>query len=462
MSETMKNMAPISILCVLLGVCVLTGFSRASPNSCLSNGSARTPFFTHSGRKCCIRKKATDIRGTPIRGVRMSAEKGNDDSLARQIRCGDDDGLLRVEKKSVPRNHSAKHFFESNKSNNDDTNRRNLLRNVASAVPLVIDLGRPPLAHAAAPLDTVETDSIGAILKRKYFLPKPTRLLRPKLAIDFAVSLMRASYNVLDELDCVPMDQFQRDFFLIRQAEYQTYVDGLGGFGTVSQGDLTDPNYFDFISFAQYSAISRDVNDDPLPVVFTEQQLAPSLSPPSEGDKNSPFVVGSSEVSRFVDVVVRRDPNLLDNRLLPIEHSKRVGDRILQRIEDIFGRTASALPDLGSLGTRPDPQLVLAALKQLVNVFLLSGFALDGSAEMMSASSTGGRSGGMKKIQFTMTLNSPSNLWSGKALQSRKANPTNDFLLKTAKSLVTRCGYVVSSSSVKYVNTDEISTFSII
>jgi len=451
-------MAPISIICVILGVSVLTRFSRASPNSCLSTGS--TSCFTHFGRKCFIRKKATDIRGTSIRGVRLSAEKGNDDSLARRIRCErDDDGLFPVRKKNVPRNHLVKYFFESN---NDDTNRRNLLRNVASAVPLVIHLGRPPLAHAAAPLDTVETDSIGAILKRKYFLPKPTRLLRPKLSIDFAVSLMRASYNVLDELDCVPMDQFQRDFFLIRQAEYQTYVAGLGGFGTVSQGDLTDPNYFDFISFAQYSAISRDVNEDPLPVVFTEQQLAPSLSPPPEGDKNSPFVVGSSEVSRFVDVVVRRDPNLLDNRLLPIEHSKRVGNRILQRIEDIFGRTASALPDLGSLGARPDPELVLSALKQLVNVFLLSGFALDGSAEMISASSTGGRSGGMKKSQFTMTLNSPSNLWSGKALQSRKANPTNDFLLKTAKSLVTRYGYVVSSSSIKYVNTDEISTFSII
>ena len=42
-------------------------------------------------------------------------------------------------------------------------------------------------------------------------------------------------------------DQFQRDFFLIRQAEYEQYVKDLGP-GMVQQGYLTDPYYFDFIS----------------------------------------------------------------------------------------------------------------------------------------------------------------------------------------------------------------------
>jgi hypothetical protein len=40
-------------------------------------------------------------------------------------------------------------------------------------------------------------------------------VLRKKLNIDFAVLLMQSSHNALDQLDCVAMDQFQRDFFLL-------------------------------------------------------------------------------------------------------------------------------------------------------------------------------------------------------------------------------------------------------
>ena len=47
-------------------------------------------------------------------------------------------------------------------------------------------------------------------------------------------------------------DQFQRDFFLIRQAEYEQYVKDLGP-GIVQQGYLTDPYYFDFISVSSLS-----------------------------------------------------------------------------------------------------------------------------------------------------------------------------------------------------------------
>jgi len=81
---------------------------------------------------------------------------------------------------------------------------------------------------------------------------------------------MRSSYNALDQLDCVAMDQFQRDFFLIRQAEYLPHVESLGP-GSVKQGELTDQNYFDFISFAQYAIISREMSNNP-PILFEEQQ----------------------------------------------------------------------------------------------------------------------------------------------------------------------------------------------
>ena len=55
--------------------------------------------------------------------------------------------------------------------------------------------------------------------------------------LDFAILLMRTSYAVADELDFMPMNEFQRDMFLLRQNEWDTYKDKL----PVKQGDLADP-----------------------------------------------------------------------------------------------------------------------------------------------------------------------------------------------------------------------------
>lgn len=102
-------------------------------------------------------------------------------------------------------------------------------------------LGEPAESLAAVPISLGEAQNVGAQTKRM-LRAKPPKILRPRLEKDFAVLLMRSSYNVLDELDCVGMDQFQRDFFIIRQAEYEPYVNQLGP-GMVQQGDLTDPYY---------------------------------------------------------------------------------------------------------------------------------------------------------------------------------------------------------------------------
>ena len=81
---------------------------------------------------------------------------------------------------------------------------------------------------------------------------------------------MQSSYNALDDIDVAAMDQFQWGFNLIRQAKWASYVGSIGSTG-VQQGDLCDPNYFDFISFAQYATIVREIVDSP-PVIFEEQQ----------------------------------------------------------------------------------------------------------------------------------------------------------------------------------------------
>jgi hypothetical protein len=186
---------------------------------------------------------------------------------------------------------------------------------------------------AAEPVQAKDTDSLLMIAKRK-LRPKPPKLLRRKLSLDFAVLLMRSSYNALDELDCVAMDQFQRDFFLIRSSEYETYTNALGN-GLVQQGDLTDPYYFDFISFAQYKTINRELTQNP-PSVFEEMQLA----------SDSPLEDESSVPATFVPVVVKRDPSLTNAMLVPT-HSSKVGARILDRLEENFDQSESRIPKVG-------------------------------------------------------------------------------------------------------------------
>ena len=97
-----------------------------------------------------------------------------------------------------------------------------------------------------------------------------------------------------------------------------------------------------------------------------------------------------------------------------------------------------------------------AALKQMVNYFLVNGFALSGSAERVVKPDNDSNG-----IQFKMVLNAPATLWGGRALQQQGSDLQNDFLLKAAKEYVTRAGYLVLSSSTKYPGTTQESFLSI-
>lgn len=100
------------------------------------------------------------------------------------------------------------HNSQANGKKDDDEHRLSRRQVLSQAVnllllPSVITLN-PQIARAAAPITLKDTDSLAAIAKRK-FRAKPPKILRRKLSIDFAVLLMRSSYNALDSLDCVAM-----------------------------------------------------------------------------------------------------------------------------------------------------------------------------------------------------------------------------------------------------------------
>mmetsp|Transcript_4513 Transcript_4513/g.5221 ORF Transcript_4513/g.5221 Transcript_4513/m.5221 type:complete len:372 (-) Transcript_4513:36-1151(-) len=317
---------------------------------------------------------------------------------------------------------------QENESGYIDEKRRFITKTpILITTSMIANAGKPLYAFAAEPVTAGEADGIGARLARK-LRKKAPKVLRSKLNQDFAVLLMRSSYNALDKIDCVAMDQFQRDFFLIRQAEYQPYVNQLGP-GIVQQGMLTDPNYFDFISFAQYTTISREINKNP-PLVFEEQQ--------SEN-------VGEDQPQRFVSTLIKRDP-LLTNEMLSKQHSKLVGTDIIDKLDEIFGGTPSEIPSV-PIGTL-DSKATLASLTQLKNLFLLNGFAFDGNVSITKV--------GPVEAEYCISLKNPATLWSGTALQQSRADPLNCFILKAATELVSRSGFVVSSSSVKYEENTEI------
>jgi hypothetical protein len=85
----------------------------------------------------------------------------------------------------------------------EDSTRRNFV-SVGFFGFLTATTAYPGLAMASPPVTAKDTDSLLAKAQRAR-RPKPPKVLRRKLSLDFAVLLMRSSYNALDEIDCVAM-----------------------------------------------------------------------------------------------------------------------------------------------------------------------------------------------------------------------------------------------------------------
>lgn len=258
----------------------------------------------------------------------------------------------------------------------------------------------PATTNAVPPITNADTDSLFAQTTRR-LRPKPPKLLRDRLDLDFAVLLMRNSYNACDQIDVIAMNQFQRDFFLIRSAEYETYVSDLGA--NVKQGDLRDPNYFDFISYAQYHTINRAVAD-PAPLVFEEDQPTKAALE-SDGD-----------VQRFETVLVRR--NIANDELAPT-FDRTVGQNILVWLMERYG-------DSVALPRKLTRQTMAGSFEQLVKLFIISGYAWSGYVTEESLSSE------TAQRTYCFSLESPVNAWSAKALAFERAKIDNNFLGKVA------------------------------
>jgi len=192
----------------------------------------------------------------------------------------------------------------------------------------------------------------------------------------------------VDDLDFMPMDQFQKSFWLFRQGEQESYNLQYSPL-KARTGDLTDPLYFDFVAFCQYAVIGREILKGAQ--VFKE------------------FCEECVDQAR----IVRRDPAYADNTMLPSLFNKAAGDKIYDGLlngfrDEVFGAPAP-LPKAAGL------QQVVAGVKELTDVLVKAGFALKSEVVPVDESS------------FRMSLQGPANLWSVSALNYRRSPVVNHY-----------------------------------
>ena len=241
--------------------------------------------------------------------------------------------------------------------------------------------------------------------------PPIPKFVRAELQQDFAVCLMRNSYNVVDGLDFVAMDAFQKRFFLARQDEWEPYYSKarqqLGR--PPNQGELTDPLYFDFISFAQYKVINEFLR---APKQAFEELVT------AEGDTT----------------VVIRNATSVENAKLADEHSRRVGDAAL---DFVLSKFSNLPPTTGVLAPQPmSPAELAANVNKLCVLIAVLGFSVDASATLV---------GSALRCEFV----APANYWGLKVLAGSPLSRQpllNDFGAKIVGAYLARCGFFAARS----------------
>ena len=235
--------------------------------------------------------------------------------------------------------------------------------------------------------------------------PDPVRFPRAPLDIKLAVLLLRSTYETVDAMDVMAMDTFQINFWKSRQSEWEPYTQQYSPL-KIEQGKLTDPLYFDFISYTQFKVVSKEIPRSQS--VFEERSGA-------EGTTK----------------VVRRDATLSDNKVLPAVLAQRLGDTIYARVRYGFEGTDFDAPEPSFDG---DVDSAVGGMRKLVNSFVRKGYALKSAVDVVN------NGVGDKQRVVTIRLDGPATLWSAQALAARGVTPSNEYLGYTLTGYLRLCG----------------------
>ncbi|WIA29070.1 hypothetical protein OEZ86_011581 [Tetradesmus obliquus] len=232
--------------------------------------------------------------------------------------------------------------------------------------------------------------------------PEPLGFPRKQLDTRFAVLLMRSSYDAVDALDFIPRQQFEAKFWKLRQSELEGY-NYLYSPIKMRAGDLSDPLYFDFISFSQYATISREMGQPQR--VFEEYY---ELCPPGAGD-DDPCESGQK--------VVTRPPQYADDSQLPAYFFQKTGDLVYDGLLNGFRGEDFGGPPPAPAGA--SIQQLAAGVQQLLSIMVDKGYAL--RAEVADVASSSSSSGG----SFSVSIQGSCNLWGINALAARQSLVVN-------------------------------------
>ncbi len=119
------------------------------------------------------------------------------------------------------------------------------------------------LLRSRGDADTAEAiavpDKLLSLIQAKRKQPEPVRIPRARVDDTLAVACMRSLYSTVEDLEIVPMNEYQREFWTYRsdiQPDYLQIVEPL----KPRIGDLTDPLYLDFISYSQFIVAARELD----------------------------------------------------------------------------------------------------------------------------------------------------------------------------------------------------------
>lgn len=256
-------------------------------------------------------------------------------------------------------------------------------------------------------------EGLPLVLERRQ-RPKHIEFQRRRMQLPFAVLLMRSSYQAVDKLSFVPSDEFQKSFFLYRQSEWEDYR---GNYPGLMQGDLTDPRYFDHVSYCQYAVISDKMR---------------------RGKQSFVQLIDANGTAQSV----QRAPLLANNDLLPQAHSQLVGDSILDFIVETY---ASIIPKglpfsnsttgfKASVRASPPPLSdFIKAAQDILDTLEINSYALNIKVEALPERERAGKA----SLLLGMRVVGPANLWGSQVLRQR-GDVANDFELKVLGRLADR------------------------
>ena len=229
--------------------------------------------------------------------------------------------------------------------------------------------------------------------------PDAVSVLRPTLALPLAVALLRSTYNAIDELDVYPMDQFQIAMWKTRQRSYEAYrrlIDPL----LMKQGDLTNALYFDYMSFAQFSALNAILNKE-------------NGRPDMEFEEKLGF---DGEVKK-----VTRDEKFATHKEIIPAMAFLIGRNIYNYLKYGFDLTESEpfegpVPDFIQQGNA-NSEAIKSAVDTMMKVFLNYGFCSEFSTSF-----------GEDEGRLVVKLAGPAMLWSIGALEAEGCRIVNDYI----------------------------------